>query len=107
MSSSGFLRHLVRAGPIVLILSASAVTLYTLIDSRIALKKRSSVIDSIGFDIDQSRNIAKTRSKDEDPVVTEQLKDVRKAYKKLEKSAAQKGPDYELKPVPKPDGWYK
>ncbi len=88
------------------VVTIGGYTLYSLVDARIELKKRKSVIDNIGFGIDQQRNITRTRPKSEDPVVTEKRRELRKAHKALEKTQVGQG-DYELKPVPKPSMWYK
>ena len=100
--------HFFRYGlPIFSVVGISGYTFYTIIDSRISLKKNSRVIDSVGLAVGQSRNVTRTRPMNEDPVVTEQLRDIRRAHKLLEKTKLDGSTDYEFKPVPKPSMWYK
>ena len=99
-------KHLRGGIPLVTLTAVCGWFLHHVIDGRISLKKQNRVIDSIGFHIDQDRNRARTRCADEDPVVTEQLKKIRKAAKASEKAKLDGSYDYDLKPTPKPPSWY-
>ena len=102
--NNAFFRHGLSIFSVVAI---SGYTFYHLVDNRINIKKESKVIDTIGFTVGQSRSINRTRSKDEDPEVTEKLRNLRKAHKQLEKAKLDGSEDYDFKPVPKPSMWYK
>lgn len=106
MGRINWARHLRGGIPLVTVTAVCGWFLHHVVDGRISVKKQSRVIDSIGFQIDQDRNLARTRSTDEDPIVTEQLKKIRKAAKAAEKANLDGSNDYELKPVPKPSSWY-
>jgi len=101
--------HFFRRGlPFFSVLAISGYTYLTIVDTRINLKKRSQVIDSlVDFEVGQSRNVNRTRLQNEHPEVTEQLKGIRKAHKKLVKNKQDGTTDYDFKPVPKPSMWYK